>query len=104
MRWFLRLALTILPKEFRARHKRDLLDLYRDLYWRPGRFSHARFYVRVLTDVVITGVRARAQQVAGRRARPLDELRGAMFESILPKSDAETVLKVVEHTAQLSTF
>ena len=67
MRWFVRLAFTILPKEFRARHKRDLLDLYRDLYWRPGRLQRTRFCFRVLADVLITGVQDKVRVLAKRR-------------------------------------
>ncbi len=51
--------LRLFPAGFRQRHATDLVQLYRDLYWAPGRFAALRFLVRVAADALVCGVAAR---------------------------------------------
>ncbi|HVE78830.1 MAG TPA: ABC transporter permease [Gemmatimonadaceae bacterium] len=60
----LRLLLGVFPPRFRARHGRELAELYRDLYLRARPRAGARFWLRVAADALPAGAAAWGDVVA----------------------------------------
>jgi putative ABC transport system permease protein len=81
MSGFRRAVLKLLPREFRDRHGQDLLDIYDDLYWTPGRFQRTRFVTRVFWDAALTGIAARLR-TPGPLSPPLSEGRWSSMRSL----------------------
>ncbi len=78
---FSQFVLLLLPRELRDRHGQDLLDVYDDLYWTPGRFQRTRFAARVLWDASLTGIAARLQ-TPDPHSPPLSEGRWSSMRSL----------------------
>jgi predicted permease len=70
----LRLILLLFPPRFRARHGRELAELYRDLYLRARPRGDALFWLRVVADALPAGAAAwgdATRRTAGARWRRL---------------------------------
>ncbi|UCG84809.1 MAG: ABC transporter permease [Gemmatimonadota bacterium] len=65
MTWFHRIVGWLLPRRFRYRHGRDLVELYEDMYPTSGRLGRVRFGVRVVGETLITCILARLDRVRG---------------------------------------